>query len=152
MDLIASCNYKIIADKNHEIYILKKTNQSLMRDHRYKDDDIGNLKREIRSLKKLYQRQLVESEYNEKEWATERKQLLQELESLRCTSAPPQIDSSMEALEDDRGDIEEELHANDIRVRRGRSYSSSSSSVRDLIDEKEAAIQKYNHESGRYEA
>ena len=80
MDMIDYCYHKVIASKDHEIEVLKKTNEGLLRDHEYKDTEMDILKQKYRSLKHAALKQQdqfeAEAEYREREWAIEKQQLL----------------------------------------------------------------------------
>lgn len=149
MDMIDYCHFKIIADKKQEIHVLKKTNKSLMRDHHCKDQEMDAMKIKIRSLRKendkkdkQLARQLAEAEYREKEWAIEKRLLMEQLDRLRGVT-PIQQEEEYPF----NGDSERIVTPGHQGDRRRALVRQSTSSVRALIQEKEAEIQKYSESS-----
>lgn len=135
MDIIDYCYHKVIASKEHEISALKKTNKALMRDHQYKDGELEMMKQKFRELKEVALKQrarlLAEAEYREREWAIEKKQLLQEIDWALRGIAPQEHyddydDDDLDTVTDDNCGFRSEL------------LNHSPTSVRDLIYEKEA--------------
>lgn len=79
MDMMNYTNFRLIQEKKQEIYILTKINESLMRDHQYKDQDYARLKKKMERLK-------AESRNKEAAWEKEKKQLLEEIATLKGIS------------------------------------------------------------------
>lgn len=140
MDMIDYCYHKVIASKDHEIEILKKTNEGLLRDHECKDTEMDILKQKYRKFRHAALKQQdqfeAEARYREREWAIEKQQLLQEIDwALR--GSVPKDDNDTVSVDDSSVDRKESFTRKEM-------LSKSPTSVRDLIKEREAQISKHS--------
>lgn len=134
MDMVDYCYHKVIASKDDEIEVLKQ-------DQEYKDTEMEILKQKYRSLKHaaLKQKHQLEAqaEYREREWAIEKKQLLQEIDwALR--GVVPADEGDTDSDEDSIMGRKEEPFTRKEMSRK------SPTSVRNLIQEREAQIAKHS--------
>lgn len=121
---IASKDHEI-ASKDHEISVLETTIKALMRDHKYKDEEMERIMEKYHWLKQAVR-------VRERQWAIEKQQLLEEIDwALRGVSPEEQdvVYHKDNGVDDGNG------------FQRG-SLSRSPTSVRILIDEREAEIAK----------
>lgn len=130
---------RVVVDSN-DLLILKETNNALMRDHVYKDEEMKYLKQKYVMLKRKNRK--LESQA--KEWATEKKQLLEQLEKLggNGTSMDETGQPKQKLKATDIKDHKESQEQEDNQLSRRPTLLSSPDSVKALVEKKEAKIRK----------